>query len=64
MAAAARAAALAKGKPNVGFDEVREVAGAVLNHRLVLGYEAGLERITSASLCETLLSRVAEVERA
>ena len=63
MAASARAAALTKGKPNVGFDEVRDVAPAVLNHRLVLGYEAGLERVTAASLCETLLARVPEVER-
>ena len=63
MAAAGRASALAKGKPNVGFDEVREVAGAVLNHRLVLGYEAGLEKVTAARLCEVLLERVGEVVR-
>jgi MoxR-like ATPase len=64
IAASARASALARGKPNVGFDEVREVAGAVLNHRLVLGYEAGLEKVTQAALCEVLLEKVQEVERA
>ena len=64
IAASASAAALARGKPNVGFDEVKEVAPAVLNHRLVLGYEAGLEKVTQAALCEVLLKKVQEVERA
>lgn len=64
LAAAARAWALAKGKPNVGFDEVRELAHAVLNHRLVLSYEAGLERIGPNRVVDELLTAVAEVSRA
>ena len=63
LAASARAWALAKGKPNVGFDEVKEMAGAVLNHRLVLSYEAGLERVTSQVVAEQLLAAVPEVPR-
>ena len=38
-----RALALLRGKPNVGFDEVRAVALPALNHRLVLDYGATLE---------------------
>ncbi len=64
LAAAARAWALAKGKPNVGFDEVRELVGAVLNHRLVLSYEAGLEKVTSEDVARALLDAVPEVPRA
>jgi MoxR-like ATPase len=61
IAAAARAAALYRGKPNVGFDEVRAVAGAVLNHRLVLSYEAGLEKVDAAEVVRALERAVPEV---
>jgi MoxR-like ATPase len=64
MASSSRAAALAKGKPNVGFDEVRDVAMAVLNHRLVLSYEAGLEKVTADKVVSALLEAVPEVARA
>jgi len=64
MAQSARANALSKGKPNVGFDEVVEVAAAVLNHRLVLSYEAALEKVTPARVVEALLRAVPEVPRA
>jgi MoxR-like ATPase len=64
MAASSRAAALAKGKPNVGFDEVKDVAMAVLNHRLVLSYEAGLEKMTADKVVTQLLDAVPEVPRA
>ncbi len=63
LAASARAWALAKGKPNVGFDEVKDMAGAVLNHRLVLSYEAGLERVSSEIVVQQLLAAVPEVAR-
>jgi len=63
LAASSRAWALSKGKPNVGFDEVRELAPAVLNHRLVLSYEAGLEKVTSAKVVEELVAQVAEIPR-
>ena len=63
FASSARAWALGKGKPNVGFDEVKEVAGAVLNHRLVLSYEAGLEKVGSDKVVTDLLAAVQEVPR-
>jgi MoxR-like ATPase len=64
MASSARALALLKGRPNVGFDDVTEVAPAVLNHRLVLSYEASLERVPSTHVVEELLKAVPEVVRA
>ena len=63
LASSSRAWALAKGKPNVGFDEVKEMASAVLNHRLVLSYEAGLERVSAEMVADQLLASVPEVAR-
>ena len=59
-----RALALLRGKPNVGFDEVRDVATPVLNHRLVLSYEAALEKVAPAQVVAQLLESVPEVVRA
>ena len=64
MAAGARALALSRGKPNVGFDEVRDVATPVLNHRLVLSYEAALEKVTPNQVIDELLKSIPEVVRA
>lgn len=58
LAESARAAALLAGRPTVGFDDVREVAEAVLNHRLILNYQARLEKIASADLVKMLLERI------
>ncbi len=58
MAEAARAAALLAGRPTVGFEDVKSVAPWVLNHRLLLNYQARLEKITSLQLVETLLEKV------
>ncbi len=63
LASSSRAWALSKGKPNVGFDEVRELASAVLNHRLVLSYEAGLEKVTAPKVVDELVSQVPEIAR-
>jgi MoxR-like ATPase len=64
LAAAGRALALLRGKPNVGFDEVVACAPAVLNHRLVLAYEASLEKVVSTDVVRALLQAVPEVPRA
>jgi MoxR-like ATPase len=53
-----------RGKPNVGFDEVVASASAVLNHRLVLAYEASLEKVSTGDVVRTLLQAVPEVPRA
>ncbi|MBR4371334.1 MAG: AAA family ATPase, partial [Victivallales bacterium] len=57
LAEAARAAALLDGRPTVGFDDVKSVALPVLNHRLILNYQAKLEKITTAHLINLLLEK-------
>jgi MoxR-like ATPase len=64
LASAGRALALMRGKPNVGFDEVVACAPAVLNHRLVLAYEASLEKVGAQDVVRALLQSVPEVPRA
>ncbi|OJH42564.1 AAA family ATPase [Cystobacter ferrugineus] len=64
LAAAGRALALMRGKPNVGFDEVTACAPAVLNHRLVLAYEASLEKVGPWEVVRSLLQSTPEVPRA
>ncbi|MEX1025211.1 MAG: AAA family ATPase [Planctomycetota bacterium] len=61
IAAAARAHALLEGKPNVGFDDVRRVARPALAHRLVLDYQARLDRVDGGEIVAALLDVVDEV---
>jgi len=63
IGAAARGLALLRGKPNVGFDEVRRIAGPALAHRLVLDYSAKLEGYNGRRIVAALLDDVPEVER-
>jgi MoxR-like ATPase len=63
VGAAARGLALLRGKPNVGFDEVRRVAAPALAHRLVLDYAAKLEGFDGRSIVAALIASVSEVER-
>ena len=63
IGAASRGLALLRGKPNVGFDEVRRVVRPAVAHRLVLDYAARLERWDGARLVAALLEAVPEVER-
>ncbi|NLE41254.1 MAG: AAA domain-containing protein, partial [Lentisphaerae bacterium] len=55
MAEAARALALLDGRPSVGFEDVKAVAAPVLNHRLILNYQARLDKVTAESLVQELL---------
>jgi MoxR-like ATPase len=55
---AARAAALIRGQPNVGFEDVKAVASAALNHRILLDYRARLEGVDGLSAVAILLSEV------
>jgi MoxR-like ATPase len=63
IGAAARARALAGGKPNVGFDDVRRVAAPAMAHRLVLDYSARLEGWDGRRVVEALLEAIPEIER-
>ena len=61
LAETSRAAALLVGKPNVGFEEVRRVAGSVLGHRLILDYSARLEGWSSAGMVDVVVDGVPEM---
>jgi len=63
IGAAARGMAVLRGKPNVGFDEVRRVAAPALAHRLVLDYTARLEGWDGRRVVAALLESVSDVER-
>jgi len=60
MAEAARARALIAGRPTVGFEDVRAVAMAVLNHRVILNYKARFDNYTTQTLIEQLLEQLDE----
>jgi MoxR-like ATPase len=63
IGASARGLALLRGKPNVGFDEVRRVAAPAMAHRLVLDYAARLEGWDGRRVVAALLDAITEVER-
>ena len=60
---ASRALALLRGKPTVGFDEVRRVAAPAMAHRLVLDYAGRLEGWDGRRVVAALLEAVPEIER-
>jgi len=62
MAEAARAAALLAGRPTVGFEDVRAVAPAVLNHRLILNYKARFDHVDAYAVVDELLETLDEAE--
>ena len=63
IGAAARGLALLRGKPTVGFDEVRRVAAPAMAHRLVLDYSARLEGWNGRRVVAALLDAIPEAER-
>jgi MoxR-like ATPase len=63
IGAASRALALVRGKPHVGFDEVRRVAAPAIAHRLVLDYAAKLAGWDGRRVVDALLAAISEVER-
>ncbi len=60
LAEAGRAEALLSGRPTVGFDDVRLVAHAVLDHRFILGYRGRVDGITTTQIVDDLLASVDE----
>jgi MoxR-like ATPase len=60
IAEAARGNALVAGRPSVGFEDVKIVAQPVLNHRLILNYQARFDRMTPAKLVGELLGQLDE----
>ena len=57
---AAKALAAIEGNPTPGCDHVREMAMAVLRHRVIMNYAAAGEGMTSRDLVEELVRRVPE----
>jgi MoxR-like ATPase len=55
---AAKAAALIDGRPNASIDDIRSLAPSVLRHRLVVGYEAVADGVSSDQLITALLDAV------
>jgi MoxR-like ATPase len=60
LAEAGRAFALLAGRPTVGFEDIKEVAAPVLNHRLLLNYKARLDQMDTFTLIRELLAAVEE----
>ncbi len=60
MAEASRAYALLAGRPTVGFEDVRAVAPAVLNHRMILNYQARFDRVDAFNVINSLLANLDE----
>jgi MoxR-like ATPase len=55
---AARAWALMNGRPTVGFEDVRAVAAAVLNHRVLLNFKARYDKMTPQKVVEAIVEAV------
>lgn len=62
IAEAARASALISGRPSAGFEDVRLVASAVLNHRMLLGYKARMDKVDTRMVIKALMKKLQEVQ--
>jgi MoxR-like ATPase len=62
MAEAARASALLSGRPTVGFEDVQAVAPSVLNHRVILNYQARFDGMDAFSVVDSLLKSLDETD--
>ena len=58
MAEAARAHALLDGRPTVGFEDVAVVAKPVMNHRLILNYQARFDRVDTDQVLDELIEEL------
>lgn len=57
LAQTARALALLSGRSGVSFEDIRQVAPAVLEHRIILHYQARLEGMTPTTLMTALMNQ-------
>lgn len=64
LAESARAMALLSGRPTAGFEDVDAVARAVLNHRMILNYQARFEKVSADDVVAQLLAKVDAVAAA
>ena len=62
IAEAARGCAIFDARPSVGFEDVRAVIAAVLNHRLILNYKAKFDQVDSFAIINDLMASLDETE--
>ncbi len=62
LASAAKARALMAGRINASFEDVADSAVAILQHRIILEYEAKIEGLTNRQLVEALLDEIPRQE--
>jgi len=62
LASAAKARALMTGRINASFEDVADVAIPVLQHRIILEYEARIEGLTNRQIVESLLEEIPRQE--
>ncbi|MBN2021131.1 MAG: AAA family ATPase [Sedimentisphaerales bacterium] len=60
IAEAARGCAIFAVRPSVGFEDVRAVVSAVLNHRIILNYKAKFDQIDTITIINDLLGSLDE----
>lgn len=60
MAEAARAYALIADRPTAGFEDVKAVAPAVMNHRIILNYKARFDQVDTYAIIDDLLGGLDE----
>ena len=60
IAEAGRGHALLAGRPTVGFQDVAAVAPAVLNHRVILNYQARIDQVDAFSVIDAILGSLDE----
>jgi len=60
IAEAARAHALIAGRPTVGFEDVKAVAQPVMNHRIILNYQARFDRVDTTAVVNDLVGKLDE----
>ena len=58
IALASKAYAFAAGRPNVELEDIRRAAKPALRHRLLLGFDAEIEGVSSDDVIDTLLREV------
>ncbi len=62
IAEASRALAVVRGVPTVGFELVQEVAPAVLNHRILLNYQARFDHVDTFAIVDELIQQLDEMK--
>lgn len=58
LASAARARALMNERPHTSFEDVRAIAHAVLSHRIVLGYNARIEGLSTTNVVASVIEEI------